>query len=97
MSADPNHLALEGRLEGIVVEVSHVRAEMRDARTEMRELRRTVDQMPMVVQQAIRQQLDDFVTADAFAPVRALVYGLVGLVGAAVIGALMALVLGGRV
>lgn len=97
MSADPNHLALEARLEGIVVEVSHVRAEMRDARTEMRELRRTVDQMPMVVQQAIRGQLDDFVTADAFAPVRALVYGLVGLVGAAVIGALMALVLGGRV
>ena len=84
-------LQLHHVLEGQMAQAQ----EVREARAEMIALRRLVDAVPVVVERAIDDKLERFVTIDQFSPVRAIVYGLVSMVGVALIGALMAIVLGG--
>ena len=64
---------------------------LRDLRDDLREVRRSIDAVPGMVDTRLR----GYVTTDQFQPVRALVFGLVSLVGVALVGGLMSVLLHG--
>lgn len=64
---------------------------LREVREEVKDVRRVLDGVPKLVD----GRLESYVRRETFDPVRLLVFGLVGLVGTALVGAAMAVLLHG--
>jgi NifB/MoaA-like Fe-S oxidoreductase len=62
---------------------------LREVREDIKEVRQALDSVPGMMD----ARLKNYVTTDQFAPVRSLVFGLVSLVGVALVGALMSVLL----
>lgn len=82
---------IEGKIDLQTAEMAHLRQAMADQKSEVASMRAELDT------KANKDDLADKVSKDDFGPVKAIVFGLVGLILIAVVGALIALVVPGHV
>lgn len=80
---------IEGKIDLQTSEMGHLRQAMADQKSEVASLRAELDT------KASKDELSDKVSKDDFGPVKTIVFGLVGLILTAVVGALIALILPG--
>ncbi|WP_395444065.1 hypothetical protein [Caulobacter sp. UC70_42] len=82
---------IEGKIDLQTLEMGHLKQAIADQKSEVAAMRAELDT------KANRDDLNDKVSKDDFGPVKTIVFGLVGLILIAVVGALIALVLPGHV
>lgn len=82
---------IEGKIDLQTLEMGHLKQAIADQKSEVAAMRAEFDT------KANRDELNDKVSKGDFAPVKAIVFGLVGLVLTAVVGALIALIIPGHV
>lgn len=83
---------IAAKLDYVQASQQQMKDSLREVREEVKDVRRVLDSVPSMVD----GRLTYYVRRETFEPVRLLVFGLVGLIGTAVVGALMAVVLAGR-
>lgn len=67
-----------------------------ETRQEMRDLRMALERVPALIDEKLDKKMEKLVSKEAFDPIQRLVYGVVSVIGIALVGALMAVILSSR-